>query len=69
MSKLLEMPKERKLYDAWMQEYQARKKYDRETEAKVENKSIRQSIAYGLFLAGAAFIVGFAIYWLVRLGT
>jgi ribonucleotide reductase beta subunit family protein with ferritin-like domain len=69
MSKLLEMPKERKLYDAWMQEYQARKKYDRETAQKAESKSIRQSIAYGFFLAGVAFIVGFAMYWIIRLRT
>lgn len=69
MSKLLEMPKERKLYDAWMQEYQERKKYDCETAAKAESKSIRQSIAYGFFIAGIAFIVAFAMYWLVRLGT
>lgn len=68
-TKILEMPKENKLYDAWMQEYQERKKYDRETAARIEREGTLKIIVYGFLLAGAAFVVGFTVYWIVRLGT
>lgn len=68
-AKLIPMPPRPDCYDAWFQEYRERKKYEMELEMEKEKTAAIRGIGMGFLICAAAFALGFAIYWIVRLRT
>jgi len=65
-AKLIPMPCREDCYEAWFQEYRERRKYERILEAE-ENRMKWQSIRNGVLISGIIFLIGFGMYWIVRL--
>lgn len=67
-ARLLPMPHRTDMFEAWLQEYREREKYEREIIAQTERLKW-MAIRNGFLGTGVLFLLGFAMYWIVRLGT